>query len=141
MSDEKFFGIDPDERAPIPEAKRAIGFQDTQEPYEYMNQVIFEQKSDIIIGTVTQLANNQCTVKYQSSDQTLRDSSGNVVTPTDGNKIWIVGLDALTADFDLSAYDRLRIQSDKSITLDNSTWDLVLAVRLILILRHPAHQI
>jgi hypothetical protein len=125
MSDEKFFGIDPGGRATIPEAKRAAGFGATQEPHEYMNQAILEQKADIIIGTITQLANDQCTVKYQSSDQTLRDSAGSVVTPTDGNKIWIVGLDTLSDDFDLSAYDRLRVQSDKSITLDNSGFDLI----------------
>jgi hypothetical protein len=122
--DNKFFGIDPDQRSTIPSAKRATGFSATQEPFEYINQALFELKTDHIIGTAAQLALDQCTCKYQSSDQTLRDSAGAAVTLSDGDRVYITGLDLLTADFDLSTYDRLRVISDPSITLANGSYNL-----------------
>ena len=126
MGDEKFFGIQEVNRASIPDAKRSSGFLATQEPYEYMNQAILELKTDHIIGNATQLANNQCTLVYNSSDQTLRDVNNSIVTPTDGDKIYIIGLDTLTDDLDLSAYDRLRIIGDKSLTIPNGTYSILL---------------
>ena len=84
----------------------------------------FELKADQIIGTAAQLATGACTCKYTSSDQKLYDADTSEVTLNHGDRIWIIGLDALTDAFDLSAYNRLRVTVDPSVSLANSSQDL-----------------
>lgn len=119
----KHFAINTTNRLPIATSKRRSGYAAEELEYQRLNQLIFEMRVDHIIGTDVQLIASDCTCKYQSSDQTLRNKNGDVVTPAEGDRIEIIGLDALTDDLDLSAYDYLKVWS--TVSIDNSTYSLL----------------
>jgi hypothetical protein len=126
MSGRKLFAIDPEQRDTVPTGLKRSGVSGGNGIFDkYFNQALFEIQQDHVIGTAAQLALNDCTLKYQSSDQTLRDKDDNIVVLDDDDRVYIIGLDTLTNDFDLSAIDRLKVISDPSITLDNSSQDLI----------------
>ena len=122
---DRTFGIDPDKREDIPAGLRRTGVTGGGGIKDkFFNQMLFEINQDQVIGTAAQLALGDATLKYQPSDQTLRDKDDAIVTLVALNRIYITGLDTLTADFDLSAYNKLQVVSDPSITLGNSSYNL-----------------
>ncbi|MBT3368507.1 MAG: hypothetical protein HN416_15260 [Nitrospina sp.] len=123
----KFFAIKASERTDIPMAKRAVGMQPTQEPYQYINQALFEaNRFDHILGTVAQVTTlGLADIYFDNSDGTLRDVSGAEVTLFAGATVYVIGLDTLTADFDMSAYKKITFEFDQSISFDNSSHVLI----------------
>lgn len=123
---QKIFGIDPQKRTTISSSKRNSGFQAEGVDFDELNQLLFELRADHIIGNATQLSNNECTVVFQSSDQTFRDSQGSLVTFINGEKIIWAGLDTITADIDLSTIDDLTHETLTGVTIALGSYDLLL---------------
>lgn len=120
----KLFGIDPQARQTVDGTKRSAGFLVEKVDRRTLNQLLFELNADHVIGNATHLSLDQCTVVFQSSDQTFRDSQGAEVTFEDGDKIAWRGLDTLTASIDISTIDDLEHVMFQGVTIDLGSFDM-----------------
>ncbi|MCK5617482.1 hypothetical protein KAR91_87270 [Candidatus Pacearchaeota archaeon] len=77
-----------------------------------------------IVGTAAQLSNNECTLRWENSDQTFRDKTDNIVTFALGDIIVWKGLDALTASIDISTIDYLTHIVFNNVSLALGIYDL-----------------
>lgn len=107
----RIFGINPDERTDVPNGLRGTGVAGGKGIYdEYFNQMLFEVQADHIIDTEAnvKLANDpRGTCYYDSTSASFLDRNDANVTFSDGDRIVWKGLDALSANIDISAIDDL----------------------------------
>ncbi|MBU2645875.1 hypothetical protein KKI24_14295 [bacterium] len=117
--DQPIYGIDQDNRdtagANLTPAKRRTGFAAEDVEFKTLNQLLFEVHRDHVLGSASQLTANDCTMKQSGSG--FVDKDGAAVTISAGDRIEIVGSDALSADLVFSA-DRLHIFTKSAAEID-----------------------
>jgi len=120
----KVVGVEEASRDTISSAKRGTGYQATQEPHEYFNQSIAELRADWIIGTLTQVTNNEANTYWDNATTTFKKKDTTTATFLDGDKILWRGLDTLTADIDISTIDDLEHIMFQGVTIALGIYDL-----------------
>lgn len=88
------------------------------------------QGADHLIGTNAQVLSGDADIYYDSSTSLFRDIDDLEVTITDGQKLIWKGLDALTANIDLSSVDFLEFVIDPGTTINLGAFDLLLGERI-----------
>ena len=124
----KFFGINPDERTNPPAGLRGTGVEGGKGIFdEYFNQMLFETQADHIIDTEAnvKLATDPTgTCYYNSTSTEFQDRNDATVTFLDGDRIVWRGLDAITANIDISTIDDLEHVMFQGVTIALGTYDL-----------------
>lgn len=118
----KQFGINPDNRRIINDAKRRTGFTPEQVDYRDLNEGLFSIVQEHILGTSVQLSANDCTIKYDPSDNSFRDKNAAAVVFSEGDRITIIGLD-MTENVDITT-DKIIVRQDPTTEIDTSTFTL-----------------
>lgn len=120
------FGVNTDNRVPIPAAKKKAGFLATQEPHEYANQAIFESVTNHVWGTQAQTLTDDTTFYTDGSGNPL-DKDAVAVTINEDDKILIGHNATATANLLLDAGGKkITIEMIAGVTLAMSTFDLTL---------------
>lgn len=120
----KIYGIDVDSRRSVSGPKRGDGFAVEKVHHQDLNQLLFELGSDHIIGSQSQVTGLTATIYYDSATTSFKDKNGAAPTILDGDKVAWRGLDTITANIDLSAYDDIEHIMFQGITIDLGTYDL-----------------
>jgi hypothetical protein len=106
----KIFGIDPAKRDDAPTGLRGSGVTGGQGIFdEYFNQILFELGGDHIVDTEAnvKLSNPTGTIYFNSTATEFQDKNDVTAVINNGDKIIWRGLDAITADIDISTIDDL----------------------------------
>lgn len=82
--------------------------------------------TDQTIGTQTQVNNGIAKIYYDSGSASFKDALGNVIALLDGDHVLLKGLDAITADIDLSSVDDLVWSTDSGVIIDLGIYNLKL---------------
>lgn len=113
----KIFGIDTNTRRVVTDAKRRSGYAIEEPDRRDFNEVLFKLAFDHIIGSSAQVAANNATIYWNSANTEFRDQDEAVVTLLDGDRLLWAGLDAITADIDISTIDELEHTTDTGVTI------------------------
>jgi hypothetical protein len=118
----KFFATKDSSRSPIPAAKRYVGVEGDEEFYaQYMNTLAYElNQVDYIIGTAADVTNGAANVKIITGG-VFKDIDDVTVTFVQGDRIAIIGHDALDANLSFTANDLVfEMNPDVSIDLGSA---------------------
>ena len=125
-----FFGINPDERQDAPAGLRGKGVEGGKGIFdEYFNQILFETQADHIIDTEAnvKLADDPRGTCYYSSTATeFQDRNDATVNFSAGDRIVWKGLDAITANIDISTIDDLEHIMFQGVTVAFGSFSLSL---------------
>ncbi len=106
----KIYGNNPAQRATIPATITREGVEPPDSfPAEYMNQFLFGESQDHALGSASQLALNDCTMKWNGSNFVDKDDV--ITTFSDYDRLVIVGSDTLTGNMTLPTNDGLILKS------------------------------
>ncbi len=122
----KIFGVDTDNRRTVSDSKRGDGYDAEQIDNRDINEVLFKTRFDHIINTEANVAANNGTIYYYSTGSVFRDKNDATVTILDGDRILWAGLDAITANIDLSSVDELEHTTDTGVTIALGSYTLSL---------------
>lgn len=114
--------------SPIPVSKFKAGFDATQEPHEWINQVLFQNVTDHVWGTQTQVTNGDATFYTDGSGNPL-DKNDDAVTINEDDKILIIHDVAATGAILLDCGgSKVRIEMKQGVNMNMDSFDLDLGV-------------
>lgn len=120
----KTFGVDVDGRQTVNSSKRGTGFAVEKVQRKDLNQLLSELSAQWIIGSQAQVTALEANTYYDSGTTSFKDKNGATVVFSDGDHIAWRGLDAITANIDVSTIDDLEHIMFQGVTIDLLTFDL-----------------
>ena len=122
----KIYAVDTNTRRGVADSKRRSGFDVEGVDRRDLNEILFKASLDHIIGSSSQVTAVNATIYWNSANTEFRDQDEAIVTLLDGDRILWAGLDAITADIDISTIDDLVHSTDTGVTIAFGTQNVLL---------------